>query len=113
MTPIKDNVKISGDSSCNNEDDDSRTLADKIATFEYIDDTDVDADDDLAWSPFEKKDNLLSTPKRRPQKSPTSNTSSPVQSEFDVWNPQSQKSGEGGFSDFELRRLLFDCHMEN
>ena len=113
MSRSKINVKISGDSSCNNEDDDSRTLADKIATFEYIDDTDVDADDDLAWSPFEKKDNLLSTPKRRPQKSPTSNTSSPVQSEFDVWNPQSQKSGEGRFTDFELRRILIDWHMEN
>jgi hypothetical protein len=31
------------------DDDDSRTLADKIASFEFIDDTDVEADDDLSW----------------------------------------------------------------
>jgi hypothetical protein len=43
------------------EDEDSRTLADKMASFEYIDDTDCDAEDDLDWSSFES-DNVA-TPK--------------------------------------------------
>ena len=98
------------------DDDDSRTLADKMATFkfidemtdvetvdkiadeiasfEFIDDTDIEADDDLTWSPLTENVETMLTPKRRRKSSFTSNSSSLVQSEFDVWNSNHQRNGE-------------------
>lgn len=52
-TPSKPMGRASEDKSSFTLEDDDLTLADKIASFEYIDETDVE-DDELEWSPFEQ-----------------------------------------------------------
>lgn len=83
--------------------DDDLTLADKIASFEYIDETDVE-DGEMDWSPFEKVQKKLShcnsknlfqlfynkTNKAEEsvrKKSLVSVASSPIHSELDIWSP--------------------------
>jgi hypothetical protein len=83
-------------------------IADEIASFEFIDDTDVEADDDLTWSPLTENVETMSTPKRRRKSSFASNSSSLVQSEFDVWNSNHQRNGETQIVEKSILHLKHD-----